>query len=76
MGAMMLLALAIGTLVHIVVALLILAVVVGLLNFLITKAPETLIAAPYKEWIRYVLLVLVVIVIIGMLLHYTGVYTF
>ncbi len=63
----------IETLVSVVVTLVVLGLIVGLLYYWIEKSP---IPAPYKGWIHFVLLTLVILVLIGMLLQFTGVYSF
>jgi ribose/xylose/arabinose/galactoside ABC-type transport system permease subunit len=63
----------IGTLVSIIVTLVVLGCIVGLLAYWINKSP---IPEPYKGWIRFVLLTLVILVLIGMLLQFSGIYDF
>lgn len=56
--------------VNIILVLLVAGAVFGLLDLLIRRAP--FIPAEWKEVIRYVLLVLAVLVLIGILISFTG----
>lgn len=63
----------IETIVYVVVSLVVIGVIVGLLYYGIQHSP---IPEPYKGWIHFVLMWLVILVLIGMLLQFTGIYTF
>lgn len=69
----MLLAISIPGLVTIILTLVVLGIIASLLHYLIAKAP---INEQYKTWIQFALLALVIVVVIGMLLQFSGVYDF
>lgn len=70
---MILAVISIETIVSIVVTLVVMGVIVGLLYYGIQRSP---IPEPYKGWINFVLMWLVILLLIGLLLQFTGIYSF